>query len=620
LATACSVAATVCLLLILPLVYLAVDLLVWQGRLSPDDPKTVIARRVAKDEAERIAENPPDQRYGILGTVTRLDHHWTAPLLGGIASWNKWAWTNEGLLTQLFLAAVVLLLLRGLFLNGAAHLASTASIEAAQKLRRDVYNHCYRLGGLATQPSQQGEVGTVITDRVEAMQDGWIATRTTLVRTFLLVVGAAVVMLLVNVWLGLAVLCLGGLVWLVAGQSAAWFRRDARIAERRSTARLSVLRESLRLMLVVRCNLMERFNQARVERLLNDLSKTTKRQYRGDTLSRPTLYTVVAVTGLVLLYLAGRMILGGEVSLAGVAVLSIAAIALAVAATRLMGSMVKLRKSRMAAADVAEFFDRRTDAGQPIDAEFLQPMTKKLDLIEVSFREPGTGRMVLEGVSMSVPAHTRAAVLFSDPDEARTLAFLLARFLEPTAGEIRIDSKNTRWVTFESLRTQVALVLPDHTTFTDTVANNIGCGDSYRLPQIVEAAKIAHAHGFVQQLPYGYETLIGDAGYSLRPGERFRIALARAILRDPSVLVIEEPAEPFDPDSNALIDDTVNRIAATRTIIFLARRSSTVRRADRVFVIQNGKMTVGDPDTPVSGSVIYKAMHTRRPSTEAGSM
>ena len=116
-------------------------------------------------------------------------------------------------------------------------------------------------------------------------------------------------------------------------------------------------------------------------------------------------------------------------------------------------------------------------------------------------------------------------------------------------------------MTHESLRAQVALVMQDDLMFTDTVANNIGCGDpEYTLPQIIEAAKLAHAHQFIERLPYGYETLIGDGGALLRPGERFRIALARALLRDPSLLVIEEPVGPIDEDTLALLDDTLARV------------------------------------------------------------
>jgi len=218
--------------------------------------------------------------------------------------------------------------------------------------------------------------------------------------------------------------------------------------------------------------------------------------------------------------------------------------------------------------------------------------------VQVSYREPGTGRMILDGVSFTVPAGDSVAIVCSDPAEAHALAYLLTRFIEPTGGEIRFDGKNTRWVTYDSLRTQVVVVLAERETFTDTAANNIGCGDpSFSRPQIIEAAKAAHAHQFIQQLPYGYETVLGGSGHSLRPGEQFRIALARAILRDPSVLVLEEPYDPFDVDSAALIDDAVGHIREQRTIIYFARRKRTIRHADSVVTISHGRVVEGEEDT-----------------------
>ncbi len=589
LAVVCSVLATVCLAALVPVVYLTVDQLASRG-----EPDT-----------------------GLLATIPRVGGHWTSPavkpVLEWVASWNTWAHTTDGLLTQLFIVSIVVLILRVLFLNAAAHLAGSASIEDARLLRRDVYNHCYRLGTLAIDPDEQTDTGRLITDKIAAVQDGEIAARTNIPRVVTLLGLAVVVLLVVHLWVGLAVLFLGGLVWLIAGQSAAWFRRDARVAERRADHQMAVMRESLRLMLLVKCYLMERFSQTRVERQLSDLAKTARRQHRGETLSKPTLYTVAAITGTLVLYVAARVVAGGHLSPAGLGVQVACAVAVAVGALRWIAANVKVRKGRAAEDEVDEFLERRTDAGQPITAKFLQPLARKIELLEVSFREPGTGRMILEQVTATIPAGKRTAVVCSDPAEARTFAFLLTRFLEPTGGEIKFDGENTRWVTFDSLRTQVALVLSDHTTFTDTVANNIGCGDSFTRPQIVEAAKLAHAHGFVQQLPSGYETVVGGSGHSLRPGERFRLALARAVLRDPAVLVIEEPTEPFDPDSAALIDDAIARLQPGRTIIMLARRSSTVKKADAVVVIQEGKVAgANDHDTAASGSQLHKSLAGRK--------
>src|SRR5205823_11449512 len=130
-----------------------------------------------------------------------------------------------------------------------------------------------------------------------------------------------------------------------------------------------------------------------------------------------------------------------------------------------------------------------------------------------------------------------------------------------------------------------------HLVFHDTVANNIGCGDSaFTLPQIIEAAKIAHAHHFISKLPQGYETPVGELGHALSASEQFRIGLARAILRDPALVIIEEPDVNLDDDIKALIDDTMSRFLPGRTAIFLPHRISTIRSCNNLYLIHKGRI------------------------------
>jgi ATP-binding cassette subfamily B protein len=192
--------------------------------------------------------------------------------------------------------------------------------------------------------------------------------------------------------------------------------------------------------------------------------------------------------------------------------------------------------------------------------------------------------------------------------QKHALVYLIPRFLDPAGGEIRIDRKNLRWVTFDSLRAGLAIVLQHNLVFNDTVANNIGCGDaSYQLPRIIEAAKIAHCHKFIQELPQGYETPIGEMGHPITLGDKFRIALARAILRDPSLLISEEPHLPLDDDSKSLLDDTYTRILPGRTAIFLPHRLSTIRSCDKIFLIYEGRIEAsGDHRELLASSELYR--------------
>jgi ATP-binding cassette subfamily B protein len=259
-----------------------------------------------------------------------------------------------------------------------------------------------------------------------------------------------------------------------------------------------------------------------------------------------------------------------------------------------------------------KFLERRGEVGQVVGAEFLPPLTKQIEFDNVSLREPGSGRMLLEEVSLTIPAGQRVGLVGSDDLEKHALVYLIPRLLDPSAGEIRIDQHNLRWVTLDSLRAQMAIVLTHNLVFHDSVANNIGCGDTaYTLPQIIEAAKIAHAHHFIQKLPKGYETPIGELGHPLSVSEKYRIALARAILRDPALLIIEEPeATALDDDTKNLLDDTMARVLPGRTAIFLPHRISTIRSCHRLFLLHKGRVVAsGDHKELLSGNPLYRHLH-----------
>ncbi len=677
LAILASIVSIVAFLLLLPLIYLFVDLLVWRGAVPTYTTLTAARQQDFREDWERtlgqdnaIADNlarirpiheegraddttkwewrwqatvyttfesrigtdaanayidlseprpataiPTNNRLGVLSLIARERPRWTAILLGHCARLNPWMWhsdtsneANVRYLAGLFIAAFVLSILFLSTMFVAEHGAAVATLESATGLRRSVFTHANRLSQLAVRKQAALEAANLFTQRIDVVQDGLRAWLLTGIKSPIAIVLLLVTLLMINFWLAACLLLLGAIVWLAGGQFAAWFRRDGRIATRRSEARMMQMKESLSIIQLVKCYLMERFNQNRVERQISDHTKAEWRRLRGDALSQPAFISAVTIAGIIAMYLAGRSVLAGDMSVAGMAMKLAAVTGLVWALSSWISARVRIRRAVVAYDEVAEFLDRRAEAGQTIDAEFLQPMADRLDFVEVSLRESGTGRMLLEKVTLSVPAGSRVVVVGSDPDETASLVHLLARFLDPTGGEVRIDGKNIRWVTHESLRTQVAMVLQESLVFGDTIANNIGCGDtSFSVPQIIEAAKLAHAHQFIQRLGYGYETLIGDAGHSLRPGEKLRIGLARAILRDPSMLVIEEPDLPMDEDSRALLDDSYERIQHGRTILFLSRRESLLKRAAKVVVLHKGRIAAaGTHDDLMHSSELYR--------------
>jgi ABC-type multidrug transport system fused ATPase/permease subunit len=563
--------------------------------------------------------NGPPPRVGALALVVRERHRWTGGLVGRFAAANRWSWENGSYLTVLFILGLTVALVRGVLLNATAYLAAHATTDATTRLRRAVYMHSSRLGSLAVRTGGSTEAVDLFTRQVDAVGDALYAWMTAAFRYPVVFVLLMAVTLLVNFWLAVCFLVLAALVWVIGGQVAAYFRREARLGTRQAEAQSALLRESMGLIRLVKCYQLERFSQARVERQLAESGRASWRRLRGEALSRPLLMAVGTLAGVCLLYLAARSVLAGEFTVAGLVVMAVALAALVPTLAGWVGTGVRVRRGREAADAIFEFLDRKGEAGEVADAEFLPALSTRLEFRHVTLREPGSGRLLLDDVSFAVPAGSHVAVVGPDPEQKRALVYLLPRFLDPTTGEIRIEDKNIRWVTHESLRAQVAVVMQDDLVFTDTVLNNIGGGDpGYTLPQIMEAAKAAHAHQFIEKLPYGYETLVGDHGIPLRPGERFRIALARAILRDPSLLVIEEPAGPTDEDTLALLDDSVERIGHGRTIVFLANRLSTLRAVHRIFLIRNGKLEASGPhDDLWRTSPAYRRLPVVADSTSA---
>lgn len=548
---------------------------------------------------EKPAATPePAPRLGVLSLVARERNRWVGHVLGRAAAWNGWMWqpgadrdANTTYLTGLFVIAFVVAAVRGVMVNALTYLAAAVRLDIVTRLRRAIYLHTYRLGSVAVRTAGSAEPANLFTRQADAVGGAVHASLTATYRCPVLVLGLLVFILLVNFWLAVSFLLLAALVWLIGGQVAAHFRREGRLGSRQSEASLALLVESLGLLRLAKCFQMDRFNQTRVERQLAEAGRSAWRRLRGDALSRPLLGAVALMAAVALLYLAARSVLAGEFTVAGLVVMAVALVSLGPPIADWVSSRLKLRRGREAADAIAEYLARRGDAAEAADAEYLPALTTRLEFRAVKLEDPGTGRNVLENVSFAVPAGARVAVVGPNPDEKRALVLLIPRFLDPTGGEIRVEDKNIRWVTHESLRAQVALVMQDDWMFTDTVANNIGCGDpQFTLPQVIEAAKLAHAHQFIEKLPYGYETVVGDLGHTLKPGEKFRLALARALVRDPSILVIEEPTGQIDEDTLALLDDTLERASAGRTIVFLASRLSTLRAADRVFLLKDGHL------------------------------
>lgn len=565
--------------------------------------------RVREQGLERALVEPLGD-FGILGLVLRRQYSAQGWLAAPVARWNEWTWRygNQHYLQGLFLCALIVAVVRMGCIFLANYMAARATMEAVTRLQRAVYHHTHRLGALAVQALGPSEAISVFTRHVEGVHSGLYVWLTVMFREpakFALLLAFA---MLIHFWLALAFLLFAFLVWVLGGQMAAHFRRQGRVFEHRAANYMALLQESLMMMRLVKVYLMEHFNQARVERQLSGHAAAELRRYRGEALYRPVFAILGLFASVMLLFLAGTMVLDNQLGVAGAVVMVTALVCLYWPTVRWLDARRLLRRARKSAQALFAFLDRAGSVGQAVEAEFLAPLSRSLEFDKVTLLEPGSTHKLLRGVSFKVQAGQRVALIGPDDMEKHALAYLIPRFLDPRDGEVKIDGKNVRWVTLDSLRAQCAIVLQHNLVFNDSVANNIGCGDpSYNLPRIIAAAKIAHAHHFIQKLPHGYETHIGEMGHTLTIGEKFRIALARAILREPALLIIEEPLTPLDEDTKDMVDDTYARILPGRTAVFLPHRLSTIKNCDQVLLLHEGKIeAVGEHRELLANNDLYR--------------
>jgi len=250
----------------------------------------------------------------------------------------------------------------------------------------------------------------------------------------------------------------------------------------------------------------------------------------------------------------------------------------------------EVQRANAAAERVFAVLDEPLEREEP-DAVELGPMREKMVFEDVVFTYPGSSVPALNGICLEVPAGQTVAIVGPNGSGKSTLVNLIPRFYDPDSGRILIDGWDIRKATLRSLRGQIGLVTQDIVTFRDTIANNIGYGKlGASREEIIAAARKAYAHEFIEQLPEGYDTMIGEHSSGLSGGQLQRIAIARAILKNPAILIFDEAMSQIDADSEAKIHAALEGLMKGRTCFLIAHRFSTIISADRIVVLEGGRI------------------------------
>ncbi len=393
----------------------------------------------------------------------------------------------------------------------------------------------------------------------------------------------------------------GGLAWLLAvsmpvlilAMGSVVFRMvpTFRVMQERIDGINKVLREQITGIRVVRAFVREREETARFEGANHELTTTSLTGGRLMALMFPIVMMVINGSSVAVIWFGGDRIADGSLSIGAlIAFLSyFVLILMSVMMTTFVASMAP--RAAVCADRIQEVLSTDSSVWAPTSPVEGLATLGSVEFSHVTFRYPGAEAPVLSDVSFATPAGTTTAIIGSTGAGKTTIVNLIARFYDAAGGTVRIDGMDIRTLDTGHYREQIGMVLQDPYLFHGTVLENIRYGlPGASLGAVVAAAKAANAHDFICKLGQGYDTVVGERGHTLSGGERQRISIARAILHDPRILILDEATSSVDTETEREIQEALERLITGRTVFAIAHRLSTLRRASRLFVIEEGRL------------------------------
>lgn len=340
--------------------------------------------------------------------------------------------------------------------------------------------------------------------------------------------------------------------------------------------------------------------------------KLKMKAIRRMALIAPLTELLGAVCGVSIIIWTGRMIMAGKLSF-GVFILFFGSLMSMISPMKKLGNVNALIQQAMAAGDrIYDILDAQITVQERPDAIEIGEMHDAIRLKAIDFHYPAHDEMVLHGIDLEVKRGEIVAIVGPTGTGKTTLVNLIPRFYDPVRGSVTIDGIDVKDMTFRSLRDQVGVVTQETILFNDTVRNNIMYGhrESVTQEEIESAAKAAFAHNFIMKMPQGYDTVIGDRGFRLSGGEKQRLCIARAVLKNAPILILDEATSNLDSESEKYVQEALDLLMRGRTVVAIAHRLSTIRKADKILVIEDGRMAgLGSHDKLLKTCPLYQRLH-----------
>lgn len=517
---------------------------------------------------------------------------------------------DQNLLNLICLSIIVMFFARGIFFFGQNYLMSYVGERVVIDIRGAVYR---KLQGLATSFYDKNKLGTImsyVTNDVSALQTAMVSNTIEMITESCVLIGSIVLMVILDWKLTLFTFCTFPVVLFFIDFFGKKIRKSGHKIQEATADITSLLQETLSSVRVVKSFVRESYEVKRFdEQNKVNFNANMKNAQLMATLS-PVVEFTAALGVTAIIWFGGRSVINGDISAGSLVAFLVYAINISNPIKRLTRAIGTVQKALAAAQRVFYVLDLKETIHEKENALLLPKVKGEVKFDHVCFaydpKEP-----VLEDINFTAKEGQVVALVGPSGAGKSTIANLVPRFYDINSGAITIDGYNIADVTLNSLREQVGIVPQETTLFNGSVYTNILYGRlDATLEEVEAAAKAANAHEFIEKLPQGYETMLGDRGVNISGGQRQRIAIARAILKNPRILILDEATSALDTESERIVQEALDRLMVGRTSFVIAHRLSTVQNADKILVLDKGRVVEeGNHQELMDKQGLYARLH-----------
>ncbi len=512
--------------------------------------------------------------------------------------------------TLVALSIIVVTLIKGLSRYTATVSISFIGQSAVRNLRNQLYSKIVQQSMAFFKRNPTGRLISAISNDTDRIQYMVSQVSADFLRYSFTLVGLLGVLFYFDWKLALISLVLVPFVVYPSANIGRSIRRSSRSSQDRMADINNLVQETFTGIGIVKAFVMEHFEVARFKAATHKLLHTNMRWVKAQAATAPLMELLSMITIAGLLLYERNEILHHAQTMGGFLAFVYALFKMGEPIKRLTGVNNAVQQAIGASEQVFQFLQVKSEVNEKPDAIELPPFQNEIVFDRIDFEyEPGVP--LLQNVSLKIRKGEIVALVGSSGAGKTTLASLIPRFYDVTGGRVLIDGHDIRDLKLGSLRSQVGMVTQGTILFNDTIFNNICYGNGFRTrEEVLGAARAALAHDFIMERAEGYQTVIGERGQRLSGGQRQRLAIARALLKNSPILILDEATSELDTESEALVQKALGNLMAGRTVLVIAHRLTTVRRADRIVVLDRGAISeIGTHEDLITRGGIYQRLH-----------